>query len=532
MVRSSFLTASALRLASLFLMIGCGPDATAPSDLGTISLLVVSGGGQSGVVGTELPQPLVIKATKSNGAAIVGLTVNFRVTSGGGSMFAGSATTDSKGLAADYWTLGTSTAQAQSVEVRAVLASGQKQVYGVFTATALPGPAAQIAVQAGGTQTARAGTNVLVAPAVRVSDQYGNPVPNVSVTFAVGLGGGVITGPNAITNAGGIDSVGSWTLGFARANSLTATAAGGGSISGNPITFDATANDFWSTKTSMPAPREQAAAGVVNGILYVVGGHDVNEAVVGTVEAYDPASDSWTTKASMPTPRLLFNAIGVVNGILYAVGGNSDGVLLATIEAYNPATNSWTTKASMPTPLQVPSVAVVNGILYVIGGNSYGGTVGTVEAYDPASDSWTTRASTMPTLRTGVQAGVVNGIIYVVGGVDANNVVGTVEAYDPATDSWTTKASMPTALALSEGGVVNGILYVASGDPSIAPGTAPVGTVEAYDPASDSWTSKASIPTPRLVATGGVVNGIVYVVGGRTFNGVNVHLGTVEAYQP
>ena len=60
------------------------------------------------VPNVELPLPLVIKATKSNGAAIVAVTVNFRVTSGGGSMFAGSATTDSKGIVADYWTLGTS----------------------------------------------------------------------------------------------------------------------------------------------------------------------------------------------------------------------------------------------------------------------------------------------------------------------------------------------------------------------------------------------------------------------------------------
>src|SRR5216110_3037104 len=54
-------------LGLLFLAIGCGPDATAPSDLGPISLSVVSGNGQSGVVGTELTQPLVIKATDSKG---------------------------------------------------------------------------------------------------------------------------------------------------------------------------------------------------------------------------------------------------------------------------------------------------------------------------------------------------------------------------------------------------------------------------------------------------------------------------------
>lgn len=241
MPRSNFSTARTVGLASLLLATACGQDPTVPIDLGQISLLVVSGDGQSGVVGTELPQPLVIRATTSRGIVIPDLTVNFVVTSGGGSMFAGSASTNSRGIAADYWTLGTSMAQAQTVEVRAVLANGQKQVFGVFTATALPGRAAEITAHAGTGQTAATGTSVLIPPAVRVRDQYGNPVANVAVTFAVASGGGSVTGSDATTDANGIATVGSWTLGPTLGeNTLNATAIGSG-IAGNPVTFTATA---------------------------------------------------------------------------------------------------------------------------------------------------------------------------------------------------------------------------------------------------------------------------------------------------
>lgn len=238
MARSSFPTAGALGLASLFtLMIGCGRDATAPSDPPTISMLIVSGNSQSGVVGAELPTPLQIMATDSKGKAISDLTVNFRVTDGGGSVFAGAASTDNKGIAQDYWTLGTSTAGPQTLEVRAVLSNGQKQVLGVFTATALPDAAAHIEGQATDSMVP-AGTAVPTLPAVLVSDRYGNPVPFHSVTFAIGLGGGTITGAAATTNASGIATVGSWTLGLTPGpNTLTATAAGSG-ISGNPVTFN------------------------------------------------------------------------------------------------------------------------------------------------------------------------------------------------------------------------------------------------------------------------------------------------------
>jgi len=239
--KSNFPTASAFGFASLLLATACGQDPTAPPDLGQISLLVVSGDGQSGVVGTELPQPLVIRATNSRGAGIADLTVNFHVTSGAGNMFAGSASTNSRGVAADYWTLGTSIAQVQAVEVRAVLANGQKQILGVFTATALPGPAAKIVAQAGEGQTTGAGTSVPSPPAVQVLDQYGNPIPDVAVTFAVTSGGGSVTGGNTTTNAGGIATAGGWALGPTEGdNTLTATAIGSG-IVGNPVTFTATA---------------------------------------------------------------------------------------------------------------------------------------------------------------------------------------------------------------------------------------------------------------------------------------------------
>src|SRR2546428_12054741 len=72
MRRARFWQAKVLRFIALLLALGCGQEGTAPDDLGTLSFLVVSGDAQSGVVGTELPQPLVIKATKSNGAVLAG----------------------------------------------------------------------------------------------------------------------------------------------------------------------------------------------------------------------------------------------------------------------------------------------------------------------------------------------------------------------------------------------------------------------------------------------------------------------------
>ena len=92
-------------------------------------------------------------------------------------------------------------------------------------------------MQSGDAQTATVQTTVATAPSVLVTDIYGNPVSGVTVMFAVG-GGGPSTGPTPTTNASGIATVGSWTLGtVAGANTLTATSAG---FTGSPVTFSAT----------------------------------------------------------------------------------------------------------------------------------------------------------------------------------------------------------------------------------------------------------------------------------------------------
>src|ERR1700680_249304 len=150
----------------------------------------------------------------------------------------------------------------------------------------------------------------------------------------------------------------------------------------------------WTTKAPMPTARWGLAAGVVNGILYAVGGCGApNSKALNTVEAYDPTTDSWTTKAPMPTARAGF-AVGVINGVLYAVGGwNNNIYALSKVEAYDPATDTWSTKARMPTARNELAVGVVNGKLYAVGGHAVIGRSKAVEVYDPSTNTWTTEAN-------------------------------------------------------------------------------------------------------------------------------------------
>lgn len=189
---------------------------------GAATVAASAGNGQSAAVNSAVATAPRVLVTDANGNPVSGVTVAFAVTGGGGSVTGASAVTDAAGLASvGSWTLGTLVgANTLSATVGALTPV-------TFTATATPGAPSvlEILAPAGGTQTGATGQAVATPPSVRVRDAFANVVPGVTVTFAVTGGGGSVTGETVVTDAAGIATVGSWTLGAAAGtNTLRATA--------------------------------------------------------------------------------------------------------------------------------------------------------------------------------------------------------------------------------------------------------------------------------------------------------------------
>ncbi len=199
-------------------------------------LTALRGDGQSATIGTAVPVRPAVTVRDSQSAPLEGVTVTFAVVDGGGSVFGGVVTTNASGVAEPAaWTLGGRTGS-NRLEVTV---PGLPPLE--FEATAMAGPPADVAAVEGDGQSAAAGSQVPARPAVRVVDVGGNPVPGAAVTFTATAGGGHVGGATATTDSNGRASVGSWTLGgSAGMNALEARVAGTG-ISGNPVTFSATA---------------------------------------------------------------------------------------------------------------------------------------------------------------------------------------------------------------------------------------------------------------------------------------------------
>ena len=197
-----------------------------------------AGDAQSATAGQPVPVAPTVMVTSQSGVPVTGVQVTFSIASGGGSVTGAVQATSAAGVATvGSWTLG------QTAGPNSLLATAGGQVIGspvAFTATGTAGAAASLVKSLGDAQQGPAGQNVATAPAVTVRDQFGNPVANVGVTFAVTSGGGSVTGASQATSGTGVASVGTWKLGNTPGpNTVTATAAGSG-IGGNPTTFTAT----------------------------------------------------------------------------------------------------------------------------------------------------------------------------------------------------------------------------------------------------------------------------------------------------
>ncbi|MEO7997161.1 MAG: hypothetical protein ABI852_06925 [Gemmatimonadaceae bacterium] len=196
-----------------------------------------AGDAQTASAGVAVAVRPAVKVVDQFGNPVSGTIVNFVVAGGGGTIAGGSATTGADGIAtAGDWTLG-GTLGAQTLTATAVgVTTGV-----TFTATSTAAPAKIVVVLAGATQTAIVKTAVATKPSVKVTDQFGNPIAGVTVTFAVASGGGTVTGATQTTAADGSATVGSWTIGqTSGANVLRATATGATITTGNPVDFSAT----------------------------------------------------------------------------------------------------------------------------------------------------------------------------------------------------------------------------------------------------------------------------------------------------
>jgi subtilisin family serine protease len=216
---------------------GCGGGGNEPRVHATALALVTqpSVAAQSRVTLTAQP---VVELQDDQGAAVgqAGIPVTASIATGGGSLTGTTTVNTASNGRATFTELAVSglagprTLTFTSPNLTAVTSG---------TVTLSAGVAATIAENGGDGQNAGTGSAVAVPPSVAVTDADNNRVAGVPVTFQVTAGGGSVDPTTPInTDANGVATVTSWTLGATPGpNSLSASASG---LAGSPVVFDAT----------------------------------------------------------------------------------------------------------------------------------------------------------------------------------------------------------------------------------------------------------------------------------------------------
>lgn len=200
----------------------------------------------------------------------------------------------------------------------------------------------------------------------------------------------------------------------------------------------------------------------------------------------------------------------------------------------------WIKRADLPNIVRYGHAAAVvsnsagQPVLYVIGGaqddNQASGptrdATPKVHAYNAVTNDWFLRQRLPLDLYQSNGAGVIGGKIYVSGGRQSGDkrYVRALLVYDPARNSWTRKADMPTVTWGGMTAVWNNQLYVLTCTSEEDCGLANRQSLYRYNPATDTWTFLSFTPVELDFPRGGFIGGKLYATGGR--------FGTLLVYDP
>jgi adhesin/invasin len=415
---------------------------SATGTAGTGSMSVNGGNTQTATVNTTVAVRPSVIIKDGNGNPVSGVNVTFAVASGGGSITGATTTTSGSGIASvGGWTLGTT---AGTNTLTATSSGGST----TFTATGVAGAASQIALNAGNNQTAAAGSPLPVAPSVIVRDAFNNPKSGVAVTFAVASGGGSITGGTATTNANGIATVGSWTLGTAvGTNTLRATSSG---LTGSPVTFTATAVTGAATIAVNAGNNQTATVNTAVAIDPSVTIKDNNNnPIIGASVTFAVASGGGVVTGATATT----NASGVAAVGSWTLGGTA---------GTNTLTASSAGAIGSPVTFTATGTAGAPATVAISAGNNQTAIAGAAVAIDPSV--LVRDAGGNPVAGAVVTFAVASGGGSVTGGSATTNASGIATV-----GSWTLGTTVGANTLTATAGSLASVTFTATG--TVGPGT-------------------------------------------------------------
>jgi N-acetylneuraminic acid mutarotase len=251
---------------------------------------------------------------------------------------------------------------------------------------------------------------------------------------------------------------------------------------------------------------------------------------------------SWETRAPLPYrvqeiyPALHEGRIWVAGGLSPDVEGGGGIGLSDRVVVYDPDTDAWTDGPSLPEPRHHPYLVSTEEGLFAFGGfvaaegGIWSGSADILRL-DEAAGRWE-RVAELLHPQSETVAAVLGGVVYLATGRtpagDANAEwddqadLARVQRFDPATLEVSAGPEAPTARNSAAGAVLDGKLYVVGGR---RVGGGNRAEAEVFDPATGRWEGLAPMPEAQGGIAAAALDGRLYVFGGEFFgpDGSGVH---------
>jgi N-acetylneuraminic acid mutarotase len=302
--------------------------------------------------------------------------------------------------------------------------------------------------------------------------------------------------------------------------------------------------DSWTATTTTGAPAGRFFPSALwTGSEMIVWGGENGSGFQNTGGRYNPTTDSWTATntTNAPAPREAHTAVWTGSEMILW-GGFGGAPYFNTGGRYNPGSDSWAATSTIGAPggREFHTAVWTGSEMIVWGGVGNGSYLNTGGRYCTAAPSPTptptptaspcasvgawTEQSPYPIAVSGQAVASQGGNLYSFGGIVNNTAIANAYKYSPATNSWTSIASLPAPRGWFSGTSDGTYIYLLGGVDQNFNTTA---TLWRYDPVSNTYnTSLQSYTIPTYFHATAYLNGKIYRIAGRAI-GTDFH---VEVY--
>ncbi|WP_420597535.1 NPCBM/NEW2 domain-containing protein [Deinococcus sp.] len=308
----------------------------------------------------------------------------------------------------------------------------------------------------------------------------------------------------------------------------------------SPVAASAAPALSWTEQAGALTAVFESQGTAVGNKLYIFGGF--TDGLIGSTksQAYDAVANRWAALKDMPEP-LTHAAVAEDGSTIYIAGGfigNHPGPQTNHVWKYDTMNNTWSAGTPLPGARGGGALVRIGRTLHFVGGVER--DLSDLKTYlrdspehwtfnldGGANAGWQT-AAPLPNPRNHTAGVALNGKLYVLGGQHLSDEVSAnqtqVDLYDPQTDTWTQRASLPRPVGHTSDSTVvmnNRIVMIAgvtNGSPDT--GSLKIADVNEYDPVSNTWRALTNLPAPRQSPVAGVIDGRLIVATGSLPAGI------------